>query len=539
MRLVHILIALSLLQLIAAEHYKRFSDTKFQTMSHSAQADHTMLLNPSRDSVKDKYPIGFGHKILCYDVPSSDVITLSQISTNSYGWPLTAPPNCGGSTRQVVFEDRYPVDSSQVNEDTPIATYWGRTVKQIEDMKLTKSYSGLAPALVTGHKLKVALFSPGSNNFGTQYSPILSKIPATHGWLVSNVEISLGDLIWQWYQAPHNWRQQGLYFKYRVEDMKRNILRLIEANTNPSHPYYQKLDLSVVYLFGHSDGGAAALNAKIGNTLAALAVEAINIPGVRIELLPSMDASLWVYPGAVLSALANDSRVPFLWSQNQVFSQTFWRLWYANNNQDQNNHLLIEHIVHDMFQLASCNIAPYANMSSIRYWWYPGVSAETYCVKAPYDTYMGPLLPKPRLQDVANIIFEWFDRSLTAIEADSKLVYKTLYSTYIIGIWQSTLPIDTIHYGRWHCGNYSATDEPSFAIQLARGETGAYYSADYLDSLVSQIWYNDGPDGVTVWAYSHPEWNDPQNLAVTIVQPRYVEDLVADSTCSCASDLLC
>lgn len=504
-----------------------------------AQLDPTQSLQPNKDSIKDKYPLGFAQKTICYDVPESDVVSITpKTMFNGLGWPLTAPPNCGGNTRQVTFNDRFPVDSRDVHPHAKVATYWGLTADQIADAKITKSYSGLKPYLPNGKLLKIALWSPGGENIDLQYAAVLNKIAATHGWLVSSVEFPVGDGFWRFDSVPHQWNQNGLLFQYRVKDFKKNIERLRAANADPTHPYYQKLDLDHIRFFGHSDGGVAALAAYVGLPFGPLYVDPLTDSGIK-GTLSTMDMGLWAYPDSNLTAVANNIMFAGLWSQNSMDSQGFWRLHDANQNLYLNNHLIIEHIIHDVFQLNSCDLSKLINYTTAAFYVaYPGISDQAWCLIPPFDKYVGPMLPKPPLQDVANTIFEWYDRQLTTIETNSLMVYAAQFSTVAIESWQATLPISTIHYGRWHCGNFTNPDGVEFALELARGEKGYSYSADAYFSYVSQLDYVDDPNP-QVWAYPHPEWDGSGRSAFTIVQPRYLQDLVPNLYCGCAFNPLC
>lgn len=114
-----------------------------------------------------------------------------------------------------------------------------------------------------------------------------------------------------------------------------------------------------------------------------------------------------------------------------------------------------------------------------------------------------------------------------------------LHSTAAVNLMQLTQfpPDATIHYGRWHCGNYTVTDPIVDDANMGRATVGYYISGDeYLSTIYSL--YNVPGAGVQLWAYTTPFSVNPSQSATFTVQPTWV-NLLADQACGCSSNLLC
>lgn len=411
--------------------------TDMALASSGPTLDPNMVLDPSQDSVADQYPLTFNQYTACYNVPASDVITTSvdgpEYPWNYYGWYYDAPSTCGGNTRQIVLNDRLPGAASprHVPANTTRATWWGITPEQYDQANMLDPYTGLSPYLPNGQPLKVLIWLNGAIDFDLEYVIYLNKIASSRGWLVRSIANHWGDFTWKYATPPNDWGQEALIQGYRVKDAQAAIQLLIEQNSDPTHPYYGKIDLAHIYLAGHSAGGAACFQAWKGSSAFLDIAPIANVAGV----LPSLDPAMWMYNYTDVESLFGDVLYAGLWSEEQIRTQGWFGLHWANQNTLLNNHLIIKHMCHDMFQTSDCQLNLLAvitdSLSRTYDWAASGLSSQNYCLSPPDDKFLGPELPKAHLQDVANVIMLWMDRVIDAIELSavtySNIAYQVLF----------------------------------------------------------------------------------------------------------------
>jgi len=110
----------------------------------------------------------------------------------------------------------------------------------------------------------VLIFSHGYGYNHNSYSALLGEL-ASHGYIVVAINhsyganpayLSKGQAIWA---KPLSKSDPGQYINLWSDDQRFVLDQLITLNQTDKSPFYQKLDIGNIGLFGHSYGGAAAV----------------------------------------------------------------------------------------------------------------------------------------------------------------------------------------------------------------------------------------------------------------------------------------